>query len=67
LCRAACISLAFKTQTFPPFSPPLFPRPLPAEEAKEAEEEAAPAAAEYDASSFAQALPGAEEGYDAYG
>ena len=39
----------------------------PAEEAKEAEEEAAPAAAEYDASFAAAQLPGAEEGYDAYG
>ena len=38
-----------------------------AEEAKEEGEAEAPAAAEYDASYAAQQLPGAEEGYDAYG
>lgn len=48
--------------------PPLLPRcPAPAEEAKEAEEEA-PAAAEYDATfGAAQALPGTEAAFDEYG
>jgi hypothetical protein len=62
--KLACCS------TCAPPSPPHLPAlsALPAaEEAKEAEEEAAPAAAEYDASFAAAQLPGAEEGYDAYG
>ncbi len=46
--------------------PPLPPAAAAAEEAKEAEE-AAEAPAEYDASFAAAQLPGAEEGYDAYG